>query len=153
MTEQSLRSVRQNTRLIPFPVLTNDEIFRSSIRSRRFLASGVTHAQCGVTMQFASPVRGLSRSGGSLHMTSSAAPESLPSVRASARSASFTTAPREVLMRYAPLFIFAMKAELTSPRVSSVRGQWRETKSDSQRSVSLSVYSMPSEIPGTAERR
>ena len=68
---------------------------------------------CGVTMQFGALKIGSCSRGGSCVMTSSTAPAITPVSSARISSSSFRTAPRAVLMRYAPFF---MRENSRSPK-------------------------------------
>ena len=70
---------------------------------------------CGVIIRLGIPNRGLSDSIGSLLTTSMAAPASLPLLRAAARSVSFMSDPRAVLIRYAPSLSFEMNSRSMKP--------------------------------------
>src|SRR6476620_7291395 len=83
----------------------NALIFSAVVSIIRSRASFVLHALCGVMMQFLAVNNGLLLSGGSFDNTSSAAPAIVLLFRALARSCSFTSWPREVLMRYEDGFI------------------------------------------------
>ena len=96
--------------------------------SRPAAAAGpprVAQAMCGVIRQFRAVKRGLSGRIGSRETTSTAAPASRPSFRASARSASTTRPPRDVLTRKALGLTRRSRSRLTSPAVSGVSGQCR----------------------------
>ena len=60
-------------------------------------------------------------------MTSRAAPAIQPSVSARSSAASSTSAPREVLMRYAVGFIARNSSSPMRPWVSGEAGAWSDT--------------------------
>ena len=99
------------------------------------------HRSLGYTCQCAAskiteskPCNGLSVQG-SPSNTSIAAPPSCPERRASANACASTTAPRAVLIKYAPFFMQASACASIICRVSSVNGTCSETKSASPSSV------------------
>ena len=66
---------------------------------------------------------------GSASNTSSAAPQMMPSCKATSRSSSLTTGPRAVLMRQAVGFIWRKVSSVNRWRVSGVSGTLMLTKS------------------------
>jgi hypothetical protein len=91
--------------------------------------SAVFPPMWGVAMTLGNPNSGWSDAGGSTEKTSSAAPARCPLRNASTSASSSTSAARAVLTRKAPHFIRASASRPMSPRVSSVTGAWRLTKS------------------------
>ena len=98
----------------------------------------------GVAITVGMPSSGWSEPGGSTEKTSSAAPPRRPPRSASISAASSTSAARAVLTRHAPGFMRASAAASIIPRVSSLTGACRLTKSLRARSVSRSTASTPS---------
>ena len=66
---------------------------------------------------------------GSIHITSTAAPASLPDSRACSIARWSTTAARAVLISFAPSFILANQLSFTMPVVSLVTGKWMDRMS------------------------
>ena len=99
------------------------------------LACSLTPATWDVATTFSMFSRGLSADTGSSSQTSSPAALSFPRVSASNSARSSWTLPRDVLMKIAPSFIWAIVLSLIMCWVSSVSGVWHVTMSAWPRSV------------------